>query len=75
MASIRPTLRSDLIARLDDVQMSEADRERAKALMRRAEDFAELAAGIEAFIRHAATAMTNRLTLWMSRARAARSVS
>lgn len=47
MASIRSTERSSpLVNRLDDVQMRARNREHAKVMMRQAEAFAEVVAGI-----------------------------
>jgi hypothetical protein len=50
-----------LADRLNDVCMSEPDRERAKAMMRHAETFAERVADVHRVIREAASAATSAL--------------
>ena len=72
MASMKLTERSSpLIDRLDDVQMSETDRERAKQMMRQAEAFAEAAARIQELVGHAAIAIASTFAAFPERLRSA----
>ena len=53
--------------RLDHVCMTEPDRERAKAMMRHAETFAERVADVHRVIREAASAATSTLASLQTR--------
>lgn len=70
MNSRKPSgVSSDFVNRLDDVQMSAPDRERAKAMMRNAEAFADVAAGVHKGVCGVATRVMSGLTSFRLRLR------